>query len=227
MRPLLATVRSTAARAWAAGFAAALLTDLAAITFGIDEARWVAKPALMLLLLGYLGASAPPGRSLARPLGIALLLAWAADIALLVEGTPAFLTGMALFGAMQLGYLRVFARLGALRRLRRRWAAPAAYSVLWAGAVAALWPRLDSLAAPVAVYGLLLAAMGALAAGVGRWAALGGALFVVSDLMLGMGVAGIDFPLRGQAVMAAYGAAQFLIVLGCLRNPGFGAASEE
>lgn len=227
MSPLPAPVRSTAAHAWATGFAAALLADLAAITFEVEGVRWVAKPALMLLLLGYLRASAPPGRSLARPLGVALLLAWTADIALLVEGTPAFLTGMALFGAMQLGYLMVFARLGALGRLRRRWAVPAVYSVLWAGAVAVLWPRLDSLAMPIAVYGLLLVAMGALAAGVDRWAALGGALFVVSDLMLGMGVAGIDFPLRGQAVMAAYGTAQFLIVLGCLRNPGFGTASEE
>src|SRR5690606_5697686 len=109
----------------------------------------------------------------------------------------------------------------ALDRLRRQWPVPAAYLLLWVAAIAALWPRLDALAAPIAVYGLLLVAMGAAASGLGRSAAVGGALFVASDLMLGMGVAGLDFPLREQAVMASYGAAQLLIVLGCLRSPAF------
>ncbi len=210
------------ARAWTAGFALALVADLAAVTLGADGARWVTKPALMLLLIGLLAVSAPPGRS-ARMLGAGLVLAWAADIALLVDGTAAFLTGMALFGLMQLDYMAVFVRAGALERLRRRWPVPAAYLVFWIGANLILWPRLDALAAPIAVYSLLLVAMGAAASGLGRRAAVGGALFVVSDLMLGVGVAGLDFPLRDQAVMATYGAAQLLIVLGCLRSPAFAA----
>ncbi|WP_162181797.1 lysoplasmalogenase, partial [Glycomyces tenuis] len=209
---------------WLAAFALALAADLAAITLGADGARWVTKPALMLSLLGFLTVSAPPGNAAARLLGAGLALAWAADAALLVDGTEAFLTGMALFGLMQLCYLAVFVRAGAVERLRRRWPVPAAYLLFWAAAIAVLWPRLGALAAPIAVYGLLLVAMGAAASGLGRSAAAGGALFVVSDLMLGAGVAGLDFPLREQAVMASYGAAQLLIVLGCLRNAAFAPA---
>ncbi|HEU5126427.1 MAG TPA: lysoplasmalogenase [Glycomyces sp.] len=225
MSPLLTLIRSTAARysarAWLTGFAVALAADLSAITLGADAARWVTKPALMLLLLGFLTVSAPPGNAVARLFGVGLVFAWTADIALLAEGTPAFLTGMALFGVMQAVYLVVFVRAGALEHLRRRWPAPTAYLVFWAVVIVALWPRLDGLAAPIAAYSLLLVAMGAVSSGLGLRAAVGGALFVLSDLMLGLGVAGLDFPLREQAVMATYGAAQLLIVLGCLRSPAF------
>lgn len=225
MSPLRTLLRAAAARfparTWLLGFAAALAADLVAVTAEADDVRWVTKPALMLLLLGFLTVSARPGSATARLLGVGLAFAWAADIALLVDGTEAFLTGMALFGLMQICYLVVFVRAGAPERLRRRWTVPAVYLAFWAAAITVLWPRLDALAAPIAVYGLLLVAMGAAASGLGRVAAVGGALFVVSDLLLGLGVAGTDFPLRDQAVMATYGAAQLLIVLGCLRIPAF------
>src|SRR5690606_18245402 len=58
MSPLLTLIRPTAARysarAWLTGFALALAADLAVITLGADHARWLTKPALMLLLLGFL-----------------------------------------------------------------------------------------------------------------------------------------------------------------------------
>ena len=203
------------ARAWLWAFLAALAGELAAVTAGFDGARWITKPALTLLLLGYLTVSAPGGR-LPRWLGAGLLLACAADIALLVDGTPAFLTGMALFGLMQLAYIAVFARLGAFAALRRRWTVPACYLAFWLGADVVLWPRLEALAVPVAVYGLLLVSMGATASGLGLMAGLGGLLFVVSDLMLGMGVAGFAIPGAGQAVMATYAAAQLLLVVGAV-----------
>jgi uncharacterized membrane protein YhhN len=198
-------------------FGLAIAADLFAISLDASAARWISKPALMLLLLALVAVSGRLGHTTARLLGLGLVLAWAADIALLVDGTPAFLTGMALFGLMQVCYLAVFVRLGALQHLRRRWPAPALYLALWLAANILLWPRLDALAAPVAVYSLLLVAMGAVAVGVNLQAALGGALFVASDLVLGLGVAGIGMPLQGQTVMATYAAAQLLIVLGALR----------
>jgi uncharacterized membrane protein YhhN len=222
MSPPLLLIRSVLvrvpARAWLWTFLTAIAGDLAAITAGVDEARWVTKPALTLLLLGYLIVSVSPGRRLPRLFGVGLLLACAADIALLVDGTPAFLTGMALFGLMQLTYLAVFVKLGALAELRRRWTVPACYLAFWLGANVVLWPRLEALAVPVAVYSLLLVSMGAAASGLGPVVGLGGLLFVVSDLVLGMGVAGFDLPGEGHVVMATYAAAQLLLVVGAVQR---------
>lgn len=220
MNPPLLLVRSLLvrfpARCWLWAFAVAIAVDLAAISLGLDALRWASKPALALLLLAHLIVSTPPGMRPARLFGLGLLLACAADIALLVEGTPAFLVGMGLFGLMQATYLAVFVRLGA-SPLRRRLLAPACYLAVWLGANIVLWPRLGDLAVPVAVYSLLLVAMAAEAAGLNRRAALGGALFVVSDLVLGLGVAGVGFPLQSQTVMATYAAAQLLLVLGTIK----------
>ncbi|THV32147.1 lysoplasmalogenase [Glycomyces paridis] len=221
MSPPLLLIRSLLVRvpprAWLWAFLVAILTELTAISAGFDALRWVSKPALTILLLGYLIVSVSPGRRPARWMGLGLLLACAADIALLVEGEPAFLTGMGLFGAMQIVYIGVFVRLGALAPLRRRWLVPGAYLAFWLGANVVLWPRLEALAVPIAVYSLLLVSMGAVSSGLGRISGLGGLLFVVSDLILGMGVAGFDLPLEGQAVMATYAAAQLLLVIGCVR----------
>jgi uncharacterized membrane protein YhhN len=221
MNPPLVLIRSILvrfpARFWLWAFAIAIAADLAAITFGADALRWASKPALTLLLLAHLIVATPPGMRPARLFGLGLLLACAADIALLFDGTPAFLTGMGLFGLMQIVYLAVFVRLGALPVLRRRWMAPGCYLAFWLGANVVLWPRLEALAVPVAVYSLLLVAMAAAAAGVNRLAAVGGLLFVVSDLCLGLGVAGFEFPLQSQAVMATYAAAQLLLVLGVVK----------
>ncbi|GAB3239179.1 hypothetical protein GCM10027447_38870 [Glycomyces halotolerans] len=43
-------------------------------------------------------------------------------------------------------------------------------------------------------------------------------MVVGPDLLLGLGVAGIELPLGDQAVMATYAAAQLLIVTGCVRR---------
>lgn len=221
MSPPLLLIRSLLVRipprAWLGAFTVAIVADLTAITFGFDELRWVFKPALTILLLGYLVVSVAPGARLARWMGLGLAFACAADIALLIEGTPAFLAGMGLFGLMQITYITVFIRLGALEPLRRRWFVAGAYLGFWLGANIVLWPRLEGLALPVAIYSLLLVSMGAIASGLGRLTLTGGLLFVISDLILGLGKAGFDLPLAGQAVMTTYAAAQLLLVTGFVK----------
>jgi uncharacterized membrane protein YhhN len=221
MNPPLVLIRSVLVRFptrfWLWAFAVAIAADLALISFGADPLRWATKPALMLLLLCHLIIATPPGLRPARLLGLGLLFACAADIALLLDGTPAFLVGMGLFALMQVTYLAVFVRLGALSTLRGRWIVPACYLVFWLGANVILWPRLEALAVPVAVYSLLLVAMAAAAGALNRLAAVGGLLFVVSDLTLGLGVTGLEFPLQSQTVMATYAAAQLLLVLGTIK----------
>lgn len=221
MNPPLVLIRSVLVRFptrfWLWAFAVAIAADLALISFSADPLRWATKPALMLLLLCHLIIATPPGLRPARLLGLGLLFACAADIALLLDGTPAFLVGMGLFALMQVTYLAVFMRLGALSTLRSRWIVPACYLVFWLGANVILWPRLEALAVPVAVYSLLLVAMAAAAGALNRLAAVGGLLFVVSDLTLGLGVSGLEFALQSQTVMATYAAAQLLLVLGTIK----------
>ncbi|WP_205327781.1 lysoplasmalogenase [Glycomyces sp. YM15] len=221
MSPPLLVIRSmlvrVPARLWLWAFAFAIAADLAAITLGTDAVRWASKPALTLLLLAHLIVATPPGLRHARLFGLGLLLACAADIALLVDGTTAFLVGMGLFALMQITYFAVFIRLGALPILREHWTAPGCYLAFWLGANVLLWPQLGALAVPIAVYSLLLVSMAAAGSALNRLTAVGGLFFVVSDLVLGLGVAGIDFALQDQTVMATYAAAQLLLTLGTIK----------
>ncbi|MEU6246170.1 lysoplasmalogenase [Glycomyces sp. NPDC047010] len=212
------------ARAWLWVFGAALAVELLAVGLGWDGVRWVSKGALTLLLLGYLITVAEPGQAAARLFGAGLVFACAADLALLVDGTPAFLTGMGLFAVMQVLYLAAFVKLGALHAFGSRRLVFICYFAFWAGLITALWTQLGPLAAPIAVYSLLLVAMAATAAGLGfaraagHLAGWGGALFVVSDLVLGLGVAGYDIPGADLAVMSTYGIAQLLLTVGVTRH---------
>lgn len=103
------------------------------------------------------------------------------------------------------------------RRLPPAWAL--IYLLWYAVFLALLGPHAGALLAPVALYGLVLAAMAATAAWHGRLVAIGGALFVLSDSVLGLGrfLPGYDFPLHDLVIMTSYLAAQGLIAAGVLR----------
>jgi uncharacterized membrane protein YhhN len=73
---------------------------------------------------------------------------------------------------------------------------------------------------PVVAYGVVLALMGVLATGLSRAAAVGGALFIVSDLVLAVRVF-VDpdlVPYSHLVTMACYLPAQLLLTLGVLRR---------
>lgn len=201
----------------------------AAGTDGVRPSDVVTKPLLMLALAGFVVAAARPGRPSRLAVG-GLLLGGVGDTALLGHGTW-FLVGMGAFALGHVCYLSAFLRRGACRSgarsafysrgaaatLRRRWWIPVGYLAVWAGLIALLWPGLDGgLRLPVLGYSLLLTAMAATAAGTGRVAAIGGALFLVSDGLLALGMADVDFPGRGAVVMPTYLAAQLLIALALL-----------
>ena len=164
--------------------------------------QWVAKPLLAPLLPG-------PAAGVRRRwdlVAAGLVCATAGDVALLLPGDTAFLAGMGCFLGTQVCFLTAFLRApaaagGGLRRL------PGAVG----GANALLWGRLGDLRLPVLGYSLALSLMAAAAAGVSRRAAAGGALFLASDLLIGVGAAGAQFPGRGLLVMVTYIAALFLL----------------
>jgi uncharacterized membrane protein YhhN len=189
-------------------FAAVNLVGAATGSTALD---WASKPVLVPLLVAWVVAvrrGAAP-----RALVVGLVLAWFGDLALMADGTPAFLVGLGFFLGMQVAYC---VGLGAADVLRRRWWLVVGAAVLWAALNVVLGPSLGDLRVPLAVYSAALVTMATLASGVSAVVGVGGVLFLVSDLMIGMDAAGIDLPARGFLVMATYLAAQLLITTGWL-----------
>lgn len=172
------------------------------------------KGLLMPALLGWvmvaLGAAAP------RLLVAGLVLATVGDVGLEFDST--FLIGMAGFLAMQVCYVLGFIGMGAWPRVRRTWGIGAGYLAFWVAANALLGPHLGDLRLPILAYSLALCVMATFAAGVDRRIGLGGLLFLISDMLIGVGLADLGFPGRDTVVMVTYLAAQYLIATGWARR---------
>ena len=189
-------------RPWLALFGVVALVELVGVALDSTPTQWLAKPLLAPLLLAYLWER----RRRVDPVAVGLVAATAGDVALLVPGQVAFLAGMGCFLVTQVAFLTAF-----LRHRRPPVAALVGYLVTWAGANALLWGSLGALRLPVLGYSLALSLMAAAAAGVSRRTAAGGALFLVSDLLIGVGATGTTLPGQGLLVMVTYIAALFLL----------------
>jgi uncharacterized membrane protein YhhN len=188
-------------------FWGATVVHVVAVACDVKVLKQASKVSLMPLLLSWARTEK------AHPMLQAALLASAAGD-LLLE-TDLQLLGIAAFAAAHACYLAVFlAEPG-----QRSWRVLAAYGALWAALVAVLSPGLGGQRVPVAAYALLLTAT-AIAS---RWhnprSGLGGALFLVSDALIAMRLAGRDFPGRGALVMSTYAAGQYLLASGAVRRP--------
>ncbi|MDX3058127.1 lysoplasmalogenase [Streptomyces sp. NE06-03E] len=188
-------------------FLAVATVDLAGLLAGLQTAHLLAKPLLMPLLAATAAARGGP-----RLLVAALLFGWGGDVLLMPGSDAAFLAGMACFAAGHVCYLVLFGH----ARLR-----PAA-GLLYAAALVAflvhLWPGLPAeLKVPLTGYSLLLAAMAWRAGALGRYAAVGGALFLLSDALIATGIADRpQLPAHDFWIMLTYLAAQYLLTRGVL-----------
>ncbi|MFH8518735.1 lysoplasmalogenase [Streptomyces gelaticus] len=181
--------------------------DLVGVLAGIPFAHLVAKPLLMPLLAGYAAARRGP-----RLLIAALLFGWGGDTFLLADADAAFLIGMGSFAAGHICYLWYFGR------ARGSLTAGLVYAAVLATFITLLWPGLPAqMRIPVAGYSLLLTAMAYRAGTLGRYAATGGALFLLSDALIATGIADWpQLPAPDFWVMLTYLAAQFLLTVGVL-----------
>ncbi|MFD0024672.1 lysoplasmalogenase [Streptomyces sp. NPDC058382] len=199
--------RERCARPLLIAFLVACAVDLVAVLAGGTGAHLVAKPLLMPLLAGYAVARRGP-----RPLVAALLLGWAGDVFLLADADTAFLIGMGCFAAGHLCYLRLFGRArGALLP-------GLLYAAVLAVFVTLIWGGLPAgLRIPLAGYSVLLTAMAYRSGVLGRCAAAGGALFLLSDGLIATGIADWpQLPAPDFWIMLTYVAAQLLLTLGAL-----------
>ncbi|MBD9729603.1 lysoplasmalogenase [Streptomyces caniscabiei] len=206
-------------------FGVAAGVDLASLAAGFDAGHLAAKPLLMPLLAAYAYTRGAP-----RPLLAALLFGWGGDVLLLSDAEPAFLAGMGSFAAGHVCYLVLFAGPtgpGRSGQPAYRVAYGLAYALALVVAVVSLWPGLPAeLRLPVACYSALLTTMAWAAARLGPVAGLGGALFVVSDMLIATGVAEWPQPPRPDLwIMLTYLAAQYLLTRGVLDTTGARAPS--
>jgi uncharacterized membrane protein YhhN len=193
------------------------IIHLVALAAGASAVSDFTKPLLMVLLLVAFLFSLPTLRSELALLGsLGILLSWAGDVTLASPGDLGFLVGLGFFLLAHVAYIVLF-----LRRLRVRRLRPIALVYLgwWVGLVVVLAPHLGPLLVPVAVYGLVLGTMGAVGLSCNRWIAAGGALFVVSDSLLGLNrfLPGFELWQVDLLIMLSYLAAQGLIAFGAIR----------
>jgi len=208
-------------------FCVAAVLNLVAVKVGATWLELATKPLLCGLLLVWTWLACdrrPPGLLMAG-----LLAALAGDELLGPSGSAWFIAGMTAFLVMQVCYIAGFVRMGALARFREaRWTA-ASWALLWLVLNVVLGPSLGALQVPIAVYSAALTTMAACAVATGhRRIGVGGVLFLVSDLLIGLGAADVDIPASGFLVMSTYAVAQLLIVTGwvlAVRTPALSSAA--
>lgn len=208
-------------------FAATCFIHLVAHLAGLDTvatvSQWLLMP-LLALALASATSGAPRGR-LVRLTLVALGFSWLGDTAPdAVPDDAAFLVLVGFFLVAQVVYVVAFwpyrhASILSPSQPARRRALALVYLLALVVLVVACAPGAGSLLVPVLVYGATLTLMAALATGVGRLVALGGAVFVVSDSLIALEafVDGWALPAQGFWVMVTYIAAQWLIVAGVVR----------
>lgn len=213
--------------AWGA-LALLTLVHLAAHLLGAatlaDTSQWFLMPVLAgcLWLATRRHADGDPGRRsrLVRLTLVALGFSWLGDTAPdLADGDTAFLVMVGFFLCAQVVYTIAFWPYRAGSVLRRPLAL-VPYGLALLALVVACAPGAGSLLVPVVVYGVCLVTMAVVATGVDRLAAVGGAVFLLSDALIALNAFApwYDLPGHGFWVMLTYVVGQVLLVLGVLRR---------
>ncbi|TDN93254.1 lysoplasmalogenase [Microbacterium sp. BK668] len=165
-------------------YAGIALLHIGALALGARDAAAATKLLLMpLLALAVLwaGRGSRWGTTY-TVLFLALAFSWLGDGAATFFPTAPELPVMLLcFGLAHVCYIWLFWRVLAVRPLPL-WSA--LYGCWWIGLLLVLWPTLEALLIPVALYGLVLAGTAAAASRCHPLIAWGGALFLASDTLL-------------------------------------------
>ncbi|HWO67575.1 MAG TPA: lysoplasmalogenase [Umezawaea sp.] len=181
--------------------------------------QWSLMPVLAAAVW-FATTGAPRGRSV-RLVLVALFFSWLGDgVPGLLTGDARFLVMVGLFLCAQVVYSVAFWPWR--HRSVLRGPALAAYLLAFGALLVACAPGAGGLLVPVVVYGLCLTLMAVLATGVNRLAAVGGALFLVSDGLIALDAFArwYDPWAPGFWVMLTYLAGQALIAAEVSRAGG-------
>ena len=206
---------SMAARTWVAVFVVLVLVHLAAqgadATTLADVTQWMLMPALAAVVVS--ATRWPRGRVVTWTL-VALGFSWLGDLVpSLVGEDAAFLVMVGFFLLAQVAYVVAFAPLVRRSVVHTRPVLLLPYAAVLVVLIALCAPGADALLVPVAVYGGVLVAMAVLATGLGRTAAVGGAVFLLSDSLIALEAFVPWWDLAGQGfwVMLTYTVGQGLL----------------
>ncbi len=176
---------------------------------------------LLMPLLGWalIAGTRPPRGRLVRLTLLALGFSWLGDsLPRLASGDTGFLVMVGCFLLAQLAYIVAFLPRWRASLVGRAPLLLIPYAAVLVTLVTLCARGAGSLLVPVMVYGIALTSMAVLATGLGRWAGVGGAAFLVSDSLIALhAFASISVPAHGFWVMLTYVVGQALIVLGVVR----------
>lgn len=200
-------------RAALACFGAVAAVDLVAEFSGWHGIALFCRLLLMPLLAWSCWTGAVRRTRLVILVLVALGLSWLGDL------SAAVLIKIGFFLVAQIVYVVAF-RPSWRRSLIARPPLAIAYTLALAGLIGVVAVAAGPLAGPVAVYGASLAVMAVLSTGVGRLTGIGGALFLLSDIVLAVElfVAPGAIPYALFVNMALYLPAQLMITLGVLER---------
>lgn len=184
-----------------------------------EPTQWMLMPTLVLVLM-----SAQRGLNRLSWLTVAgLVFSWAGDaLPFFAPQETSFLVLVGCFALAQVTYAVAFAPFRA-HRWRGWW--PTLILMCAVAMVAVCAPGAGPLLAPAVLYATVIATMAVLAPGIHRLTGIGAGIFMVSDSLIAMDafVPSWNLPAQGFWVMATYGLAQLLIVLGVLARSARGA----
>lgn len=183
---------------------------------GVSSSTQVLLMPVLALALWW-GTRAPRSR-LVRCTLVALALSWLGDtLPRFLDGDAAFLSMVGAFLLAQVVYVIAFAPRWRSSVLRKPLLA-LLYAVVAVLVIVLTAPVAGPLLPAVVVYAVALCAMAVLATGLGRRAAIGGVVFVVSDALIALNSFDVlTLPAQGFWVMATYILAQVLLVLAVRR----------
>jgi uncharacterized membrane protein YhhN len=179
--------------------------------------QWLLMPALAALLLA--ATAGRPRSRLVTLVLVALGFSWLGDtVPSALSGEPAYLSQVGLFLVAHLFSITAFWPYRRDSVLRRP--AVLGYVAALAALLILCGPHTGGMFGPLVVYGVCLILMAVLGTGVDRLAGIGGAVFVVSDSLIGFDrfVDWFDPPVPAFWIMVTYLVAQPLIVAGVLRR---------
>lgn len=201
--------------AYLADLAVHLVAQVRSLETVADATQWLLMP-----LLGLVVWWAPVSRSaLTQWVLVAIACSWLGDLLPhFVSGDAGFLVLVAAFAAAQATYAWAFWPMRSESLAGRGSGWPVAYAAVAACLVLVCAPGAGGLLAAVVAYAVVITAMAVLATGVHVLAGIGGVVFICSDALIALEAFTPKWDLPGQSfwVMATYGAAQLLLVLGVL-----------
>jgi uncharacterized membrane protein YhhN len=213
---------------WLVLFFIITAADIFAIASDNDDLRWLTKPFIVPLLIGYLVSTLAVIKSVVHKWVIAaLIFSWIGDVLLMAESYDSkfFIFGLISFLIAHICYIDFFQVVKRKEKVRIYLLFILPVITYYLVLIGLLYSHLGALKIPVIVYGAVISAMLALALHMffikykdaGIMMLIGAVLFILSDSVLAINKFYKPFEYASIVIMTTYALAQLLIVLGVIK----------